>query len=214
MSLQFGSNSFYQERLNETRLRKSARRRSLPLATQQKSFLCVSDFARARFFLLKGKENFFAGFCSERAGRRAWPLFFARTRRKGGVGGIPPCSCGDGRDFWRRLNYLTNRLCVLDRFCIRIFPFATFSATCFALSRFGVGTSNSFFLLVWVFSRRTAFASDFDPLLLSTSRAIVGLTASSRRLPRICTSVFDPRRPRVFAFLCDDVSAIVEYLLN
>jgi len=29
--------------------------------TQQKSFLCISDFARAGFFLLKGKENFFAG---------------------------------------------------------------------------------------------------------------------------------------------------------
>jgi hypothetical protein len=27
---------------------------------------------RARFFLLKGKENFFAGFCSERAGRRGF----------------------------------------------------------------------------------------------------------------------------------------------
>ena len=60
---------------------KPPRRRSLALATQQKSFLCISDFARAGFFLLKGKENFFAGFCSQRAGRRDWPLFFARTRR-------------------------------------------------------------------------------------------------------------------------------------
>jgi hypothetical protein len=41
----------------------SPRRRSLTLASQQKSFLCFS-FARAGFFLLKGKENFFAGFCS------------------------------------------------------------------------------------------------------------------------------------------------------
>ena len=29
--------------------------------TRQKSFLCISDFARVRFLLLKGKENFFAG---------------------------------------------------------------------------------------------------------------------------------------------------------
>jgi len=47
--------------LNETA--DSPRRRSLTLASQQKSFLCFS-FARAGFFLLKGKENFFAGFCS------------------------------------------------------------------------------------------------------------------------------------------------------
>jgi len=33
---------------------------------------------RARFFLLKGKENFFAGLCSERAGRRGGN---ARARR-------------------------------------------------------------------------------------------------------------------------------------
>jgi len=65
--------------LNETDA--PPRRRSLPLATQQKSFLCFSWFAHAGFFLLKGKENFFAGFCSQRAGRRAWPLLFARTRR-------------------------------------------------------------------------------------------------------------------------------------
>jgi len=43
---------------------KPPRRRSLTLASQQKSFLCFSDFARAGFFLLKGKENFFAGLCS------------------------------------------------------------------------------------------------------------------------------------------------------
>jgi len=59
------------------------RRRSLTLASQQKSFVRISDFARARFFLprlrrpacalhagrgfggqVKGKENFFADFCS------------------------------------------------------------------------------------------------------------------------------------------------------
>ena len=61
MSLQFGSNSFYPKFLNETRPRKPPRRRSLTLASQQKRFLCISDFARARFFFLKGKENFFAG---------------------------------------------------------------------------------------------------------------------------------------------------------
>src|SRR3989338_1657748 len=42
VSLQFGSNSFYPKLLNETRPRKPARRRSLPLATQQKSFLRFS----------------------------------------------------------------------------------------------------------------------------------------------------------------------------
>jgi len=42
---------------------KPPRRRLLTLASQQKSFLRISDFARAQFFLLKGKENFFAGFC-------------------------------------------------------------------------------------------------------------------------------------------------------
>jgi hypothetical protein len=36
---------------------------------------------RAGFFLLKGKENFFAGFCSEQAGGGAQTL---------GRGGIPP----------------------------------------------------------------------------------------------------------------------------
>ena len=122
MSLQFGSNLFYPKPLNETRPRKPARRCSLPLATPQKSFLCISDFARAGFFLprlrrparpfrsgtgggsggqVKGKENFFAGLCSERAGRRAWPLFFARTRRNSPHTPLPPCSCGDGRKFWR-----------------------------------------------------------------------------------------------------------------
>jgi hypothetical protein len=48
--------------LNETAT-DSPRRRSLTLASQQKSFLCFS-FVRAGFVLLKGKENFFAGFCS------------------------------------------------------------------------------------------------------------------------------------------------------
>ena len=67
------------------------RHRSLMLATPQKSFLHFSRFARPRFFLLKGKENFFAGFCSERAGRRGRPLFFARARRNSPHTPLPPC---------------------------------------------------------------------------------------------------------------------------
>ena len=83
VSLQFGSNSFYLKFLNETRPRKPARRRSLSLATQQKSFLRFSWFARAGFLFLKGKENFFAGFCSERAGRRAGFLGLVSFRNFG-----------------------------------------------------------------------------------------------------------------------------------
>ncbi|MDE2439281.1 MAG: hypothetical protein KGN01_07880 [Patescibacteria group bacterium] len=75
--------------LNET-ANDSPRRRSLTLASQQKSFLCFS-FARAGFSLLKGKENFFAGFCSERAGRRGCPQFdFARARRNSPHTPLPP----------------------------------------------------------------------------------------------------------------------------
>ena len=80
---------------------KPPRRRSLTLASQQKSFLCFS-FARAGFFLLKGKENFFAGFCSQRAGRRDWPLFFEREWRNSPHTPLPPFPFGDGRNFWRR----------------------------------------------------------------------------------------------------------------
>ncbi len=58
--------------------RKPPRRRSLTLASQQKSFLCISDFARARFFLLKGKGIFLLGSALTR-GRRA--TIFARTAR-------------------------------------------------------------------------------------------------------------------------------------
>ena len=52
------------------------RRRSL---FRKKVFFAIFDFARARFFLLKGKENFFAGLCPERAGRRGFAS--ARARR-------------------------------------------------------------------------------------------------------------------------------------
>jgi len=48
------------------------------LAVQQKSFLHIFYFAPARFFLLKGKENFFADLCSERAGRRGFASARAR----------------------------------------------------------------------------------------------------------------------------------------
>ena len=66
--------------LNETDA--PPRRRSLTLATPKKNFVRISDFARARFFLLKGKQNFSLVSCSGRAGWRDWPLFdFARTAR-------------------------------------------------------------------------------------------------------------------------------------
>src|SRR3989338_7030631 len=52
--------------LNETDA--PPRRRSLTLATPQKSFRYDFGFARARFFPRKGKEKFFAGLCSDRAG--------------------------------------------------------------------------------------------------------------------------------------------------
>ena len=77
---------------------KPPRRRSLTLAAPQKNTPCSFHFARAGlvvslsnpFFLLKGKENFFAGFCSQRARRRGWPLFFARTRRNSPHTPLPP----------------------------------------------------------------------------------------------------------------------------
>jgi len=75
------------------------RRRSLPLATQQKSFLYISDFARAGFFLLKGQENFFAGFCSERAGRRGFAS--ARARRNSPHTPLPPRPRFGGEKFLR-----------------------------------------------------------------------------------------------------------------
>ena len=64
------------------------RRRSLTLAIPQKSFLHIFYFSPARFFLLKGKENFFAGFCSERAGRRGFAS--ARARRNSPHTPLPP----------------------------------------------------------------------------------------------------------------------------
>jgi len=83
--------------LNETAT-DSPRRRSLTLASQQKSFLCFS-FARAEFFLLKGKENFFAGFCSLRAGRRGSN---ARARRNSPHTPLPPRPRFGGEKFLRQ----------------------------------------------------------------------------------------------------------------
>jgi len=47
------------------------RRRSLTLASQQKSFLFLLEEKIRRAQNQKSRENFFAGFCSQRAGRRA-----------------------------------------------------------------------------------------------------------------------------------------------
>jgi len=57
-------------------------------------------FARARFFLLKGKENFFAGLCSERAGRRGFAS--ARARRNSPHTPLPPRPRLGWRKFLRR----------------------------------------------------------------------------------------------------------------
>ena len=49
---------------------------------KQKIFRYIFYFGRTKFFLLKGKQNFFAGLCSERVGRRGWLLIlFARAWR-------------------------------------------------------------------------------------------------------------------------------------
>src|SRR3990167_8099934 len=106
VSLQFGSNSFYQKLLNETRLRKPAPPPLAPLATPQKNTLYSFHFARAGFLFLLMKRVFFCGVLpSKYSGRwRDWPLFFARTRRNSPHTPLPPCSCGDGRKFWRTIS--------------------------------------------------------------------------------------------------------------
>ena len=58
------------------------------LAVPQKSFVRNFLFAPARFFLLKGTENFFADLCSERAGRRGFAS--ARARRNSPHTPLPP----------------------------------------------------------------------------------------------------------------------------
>ena len=66
----------------------SPRRRSLRSLFRKKVFFAIFYFARPRFFLLKGKENFFAGLCSERAGRRGFAS--ARARRNSPHTPLPP----------------------------------------------------------------------------------------------------------------------------
>ncbi len=63
---------------------KPPRRRAGNQHAPQKSFLCISGFARARFFLLKGKENFFVVLCSDEQGGGCGLCFSL------GRGGIPP----------------------------------------------------------------------------------------------------------------------------
>ena len=84
-------------------------RRSLTLATPQKSFLYIFYFARPIFFL-KGKENFFAGLYSKRAGRRVRSLSAcwrtsARARRNSPHALLPPRPRLGWRNFWRRADY-------------------------------------------------------------------------------------------------------------
>ena len=84
MSLQFGSNLFYQKLLNETRPRKPAPPPLASLATPQKNTLCSFHFARAGFLFLLMKRVFFCGVLpSKYSGRwRDWPQFdFAKEKR-------------------------------------------------------------------------------------------------------------------------------------
>ena len=64
------------------------RRRSLRSLFRKKVFFAIFYFARPRFFLLKGKENFFAELCSCRAGRRGFAS--ARERRNSPHTPLPP----------------------------------------------------------------------------------------------------------------------------
>ncbi len=71
------------------------RRRSLTLAPTKKSFVHNFLFVRARFFLLKGKQNFSLAVCSERAGRWERSLSrncgtSARARRNSPHTPLPP----------------------------------------------------------------------------------------------------------------------------
>jgi len=58
------------------------------LAVQQKSFFRNCLFCARFLFLLKGKENFFAGLCSEQAGWRCFAS--ARARRNSPHTPLPP----------------------------------------------------------------------------------------------------------------------------
>jgi len=84
VSLQFGSNSFYQKLLNETRPRKPAPPPLDKLAPPQKNTLCSFHFARTGFLFLLMKRVFFCGVLpSKYSGRwRDWPHFdLAREKR-------------------------------------------------------------------------------------------------------------------------------------
>ena len=86
--------------------RSECRRPRVSAEPSRKIAFTFSDFVRAGFFLLKWKENFFAGFCSERAGRRDWPLsVFARTARHSSPQPPPAEPSSRGRE-----NFLTATL--------------------------------------------------------------------------------------------------------
>src|SRR3989344_1870172 len=74
---------------------KPPRRRAGNRHAPQKSFLCISDFARADFFLLKGKENFVVLLCSDEQGG-GLGLFLISLGR----GGIPPPNPQYERIYW------------------------------------------------------------------------------------------------------------------
>ena len=99
MSLQFGSNLFYQKLLNETRPRKPAPPPLGNLATPQKNTLCSFHFARAGFLFLLMKRVFFCGVLpSKYSGRwRDWPQFdFAKEKRNSPQTPLPLFSCSNG----------------------------------------------------------------------------------------------------------------------
>ena len=120
MSLQFGSNSFYQKLLNETRPRKPAPPPLDKLATPQKNTLCSFHFARAGFLFLLMKRVFFCGVLpSKYSGRwRGWPHFDLAREKRNSPQTLPFCPPAwasppkllDGRVFRRRHYSRTNRI--------------------------------------------------------------------------------------------------------
>src|SRR3990167_8275060 len=99
VSLQFGSNSFYQKLLNETRLRKPAPPLLASLATPQKNTLCSFHFARAGFLFLLMKRVFFCGVLpSKYSGRwRDWPHFYlSKEKRNSPQAPLPLFLCSNG----------------------------------------------------------------------------------------------------------------------
>ena len=98
VSLQFGSNSFYQKLLNETRPRKPAPPPLAPLATPQKNTLCSFHFARAGFLFLLMKRVFFCGVLpSKYSGRwRDWPHFDFAKEKRNSPQTLPLFLCSNG----------------------------------------------------------------------------------------------------------------------